>query len=358
MLALLVLAIFAVGSVSAEENVTTDIDVSTEDVVIDEVDVDDDSVDDVVENEKIVEQTRSTISTYDVNNTFTSSDIESYFDYASESNKVVINFAKQNYSNVALDLTGYSYIELWGNGATLNGDGTHDIFTVTNTNYIVIKDFIINVDSGAAAIYGHHAKHSVYTNNTITGGKDGINIFQVHENLTITDNTISGFTRDGVSLVNFLTMNDDTWEAFISSNISGNKITGGQFAMFFGGNFKGVINNNTIKDSTYAMEFAGKRDASNGKLDAEISNNVITNVTTGISMKHPDVIGLNIHDNTFNTTIPASNYAINVDGNFSKDDFGEIKVINNVLNGLVNIIFRNNTDVAYGNSGIGNYTKP
>ena len=40
-MAMLVLAIFAVGSVSAEDNVTTDIDVPTEDIAIDDVPVGD-----------------------------------------------------------------------------------------------------------------------------------------------------------------------------------------------------------------------------------------------------------------------------------------------------------------------------
>ena len=41
LMAMLVLAVFAVGSVSAAENVTTDIDVQTDDIALDDVSVED-----------------------------------------------------------------------------------------------------------------------------------------------------------------------------------------------------------------------------------------------------------------------------------------------------------------------------
>lgn len=343
-LAMLVLAIFAVGSVSASENVTADIDVPTEEVVIDEVDVDDDSVDDAVESEKVVEPTRLT-TTYNINNSYSSSDIDNLIDTGSSSNKVIINFATQTYNNIALDLTGNVNVELWGNGATLNGDGTHDIFTVTNSHNIVIKDFIINVDSGAAAIYGHHVYDSVYTNNTITGGKDGINIFQIHENLTITDNTISGFTRDGISLVNFDTMNDTTWANFVASNVSGNKITGGQYGMFFGGNFKGVISDNVITGSDVGVEFAGKKAATNGRLCVDFDNNTIVDVGNAINIFHPRVECFNItHCN-----ISAEDYSFYTDSPFG-NYIGYIGVYHNTIVGNYTTQFRTAVGTNYGNN--------
>lgn len=352
-LAMLVLVIFAVGSVSAEENVTADIDVPTEEVVIDEVDVDDDPVDDAVESEKVVEPTRLT-TTYSINNSYSSSAIDNLIDTGSSSNKVIINFANQTYSNIALDLTGNVNVELWGNGATLNGDGTHDIFTVTNSHNIVIKDFIINVDSGAAAIYGHHVYDSVYTNNTITGGKDGINIFQIHENLTITDNNISGFTRDGISLVNFDTMNDTTWANFVASNVSGNKITGGQYGMFFGGNYKGVISNNDITGSGVGIEFAGKKAATNGRLDVELNYNTIVGVTTGISMNHPDVISFKMLNNTVNSTSNTT-FAILAGNNFDVDDDAIISLINNTFYGYTSSAFYYEITEDINNTGLVRY---
>ena len=348
-LALLVLAIFAVGSVSATDNITADSDVSVDDVVVDEV-----PTDDVVESEKIVEPTRAS---HIVNNSMSNSAINQEIVAAYNDNtNHVVDFTTGTYYGASF--TVQNNVVLDGHGSTLIGDGTNDIFLVTQKSNFTIKNFIIDLNGSRHGIYGHHVYNSIITNNTISNGEDGINIYQVHENLTITDNTIDNMSGDGISLVNFNTYTDAEFNSFIASTVSGNTITNSRYGMFFGGNFKGVINNNTIRNAVYAMEFAGKKSASNGKLNVEICNNIVTNVTTGINMRHPHVKVLNIHNNTFNTTVPGSNYVINVDGNFSKDPYGIILVINNVLNGIVNQTFKNNTNLAYGNSGSGAYTKP
>lgn len=335
LMAMLVLAVFAVGSVSAAENVTTDIDVQTDDIALDDV-----SVEEAVDQEEITEEvTTNSPTIYNVNHT---SNFTYYMSTANSSNKVILNFTDDTYDDFSLTLN--SYVELWGNGVTLNGAASQDIFTVTNTNNIVIKDFIINVGSNAAAIYGHHVTHSVFTNNTITGGKDGINIFQIHKNLTITDNTISGFTRDGISLVNFDTFNDTAWNDFVASNVSGNKITGGQYGMFFGGNFKGVISDNKINGSTVGVEFAGKRTPTNGRLYADFDNNTIVNVSTGINMLHPNVEFFNITSCNIN----ASQYAI-----FTDEPFGTvvyIGVYDSIIAGDVSGDFEEKVGTNYGNN--------
>lgn len=314
LMAMFVLAVLTVGCVSAEENVTADMEVPTDDIAIDDV-----SVDDAVEQDETPEVRAPTPATvYNVNS---GSNFTYYMSTASSSNKVILNFTQDNYNNFALTLR--PYVELWGNGVTINGAAGQDIFTVTSTSNIVIKDFILNVGSNAAAIYGHHVTHSVFTNNTIAGGKDGINIFQIHENLTITDNTISGFTRDGISLVNFDTMDDTTWNNFVPSTISGNNIScdgslpNDQYGMFFGGNFKGVICNNNISGADYGIEFAGKKAPTNGRLNVTMCNNKISNVVNGIHLNHPGVEYLNLK----NMYISASNYAIITGSNFVKTGY-------------------------------------
>ena len=303
LMAMLVLAVFAVGSVSAAENVTTDIDVQTDDIALDDV-----SVEEAVDQEEITEEvTTNSPTIYNVDHT---SNFTYYMSTANSSNKVILNFTDDTYDDFSLTLN--SYVELWGNGVTLNGAASQDIFTVTNTNNIVIKDFIINVGSNAAAIYGHHVTHSVFTNNTITGGKDGINIFQIHKNLTITDNTISGFTRDGISLVNFDTLNDTAWNDFVASNVSGNTITGG--------------------------EFAGKRVATNGKLGVLFNNNTIVNVLTGINMYHPNVICFNLTNSDIEVDSEEGEYAILTNANFNAT--GYIGVYNSTFVGLISSAFK------------------
>lgn len=339
-MAMLVLAVFAVGSVSAAENVTTDIDVQTEDIALDDVSVEDDD-----EQDNELDEIQS-VTPQQVNN---NTNIQNIIDGSTDS--IILNFTEGNYNNFALDLSGHSNIELWGNGATLNGAASQDIFTVTNTNNIVIKDFIINVGSNAAAIYGHHVTDSVYTNNNITGGKDGINIFQVHENLTITNNNISGFTRDGISLVNFLTMDNATWNDFVASNVSGNKISsnrnlsGDQYGMFFGGNFKGVICNNDISDVDYGIEFAGKKTATNGRLNVTICNTNITDVSYGIHLNHPSVEYFKLCHMYIDSDI----WDILTGDNFVKT--GYMYVYNSTFEGNIDADFYNNVTDESGNDG-------
>lgn len=336
-MAMLVLAIFAVGAVSAAENVTADIDVPTDDIAIDDV-----TVDGTDESGKVVEPTRAL---HTVNNSMSNSDINQEIVAAYNDNtNHVVDFTYGTYYGASF--TVQDNVVLDGHGSTLIGDGTNDIFIVTQKSNFVIKNFIIDINcTSAAAVYGHHVSHAVITNNTMFNGRDGVNIFQVHENLTITDNTIYDFDRDGISLVNFNTYSDSDWNSFVASEVSGNKITGGQYGMFFGGNFKGTIADNIINGSGVGVEFAGKRLPTNGRLDANFDNNTIINVETGINMLHPDVEYFNITS----CNVSASDYAI-----YAEDPFGTsvdyIGVYNSAFVGDISSEFEDAVGTNYGNN--------
>lgn len=304
---MLVVAIFAVGCVSAEENVTADIEVPTEDIAIDDIAVDDVTVEEYDEQEETIDDVKvpTTTITYNPNLRYTA--------------PIIVQ-----------DYTIYD-----GNGSTITGDGVNDIFIVTNAHDFVIKNFIINLNGSKHGIYGHHAFNATITNNTIYGGTDGINIYQVCDNLTITNNTIYNCSHDGISLVNFLTMTDDEFNNdFVGFTICGNNITGGEYGMFFGGNFKGVICSNNISGADVGIEFAGKKSVTNGILSATLYNNRITGVNTGINMFHPMVYYLNLTSNVIAVNNSTSQYAIFTNNNYFAL-YGIIIMVNNNITGLV-----------------------
>ena len=118
-----------------------------------------------------------------------------------------------------------------------------------------------------------------------------------------------------------ISLSDSDFANLANSTVTGNIITGGEYGMFFGGNFKGDISNNVITGSTYGMEFKGKRAATNGKLYATFDNNTITNAKyAGINMLNPNVVFLNITDCTIklNPFYALLNYkVIDTDSNFN-----------------------------------------
>ena len=348
LIAMLVLAIFAVGSVSAAEVVTDDVvSDSVDNVVIDDVPLTDSAQD---EDDTIYDEIQTTRG-YDVNDSMDSNTINQYISAASTGSGVV-NFTPGTYSNMALVLQ--DNVALYGNGATIYGNGADNVFTVTGKASFTITGFNIIVNSTQkAAIYGSNVVNSAITNNNITGGKDGINIFQTYSGLTITGNTISGVTRDAISLVNHKTFSDSEWSNWPSSVISNNNITGGQYAMFFGGNFKGTISGNTINNSTYGMQFAGKKNETNGKLYANIYGNTMSGVQTGIDMNHPSVVYLNMYLNNIVTVNPTANYAISCNSYFINGTHSQMYVYLNNLNGLVKQSFISKCTLFYSNT---NYT--
>lgn len=362
-MAMLLLAVFAIGAVSATDDIAiddnvisedTDVDVAIDDVVVDEdsddVAVEDQSSDDSDDNTRAMTYTPFTVTTSsnftDINNKISSGVYTGY----------EFNFASGTYNNFAM-VTGNNN-KFVGNGATLVGSNDN-LFTITSSSNIIITGFNMSVANNKAAIYGSNVKNVEITNNNIVGGKDGVNIFQTYENVIITGNNITGVTRDAISLVNHLNFTDSQWSSWSGAVVSGNIITGpSQYGMFFGGNFKGTINNNVISGTDCAMEFAGKKAETNGQLSASLSGNIITNVTTGINMYHPCVRLFQMNGNTINTTNSSNNYAINTNSFFAKHSSGRIIVTNNVLNGNVTTAFKNATNLASGNSGTGAYTKP
>ena len=352
LLAMLVLAIFAVGAVSAEDNVT-DIDVPTEDTAIDEVAVDDDSAGETDEIEE-TQQTRTiTYTQFNITTSSNFTDINAKIaDGTYDGYEFVFDSTNGTYTNFAM-VTGNNN-KFTGNGAIINGS-TDNLFTVAGSNNIVITGFNMNVATGQAALDGANVFNAEITNNNISGGKDGINIMQTHDNITISGNTITGFTRDGISLVDHRTLNDTEWANRGNSVISNNVITGISIAstevgMFFGGNFKGTITGNNITDCYYGMQFSGKKLASNGRLNAVISYNRIIGSQVGIDMNNPGVDYLNIHHNTISTA-NNTGYVITNNTNFNKTVNAKIYVRYNTFYGFINRSFLNQTTVYTPNYG-------
>ena len=304
---MLVIAIFVVGSVSAAENVTTDIDVPTEEVVIDEVTVADDSVDDAVELNEDLEETDNSLIV-NVNNT---DDIQDKIDNAASYS--VINFTSPTYENFYVTLK--DNLTLIGNGARLVGDGSHDFFTVTGCKNIMITGFIMDINSSThAAVYGSAVNNIVIKNNTIENGRDGISFFRSYDNVTIEDNIMNNFSRDAISLAN--PQGTANWDNLVGAIINNNKISNAVYGIFIGGAFKGNISNNDLINGTCGMEFAGKPTETQGKLCVAIVNTTIAGFTTGINMFHPDIICLSFDNVNITVNNISTGYAINTDEHF------------------------------------------
>lgn len=348
-LAMLVLAVFAIGAVSAADDIATDIEEPTDDIAIDDIVVDDDSVDETDEIEE-TEQTRTiTYTPYNIDNT-------SDFDYINANiadgnfTNYQFNFSSQVYNNFAM-VTGNNNSFI-GNGATIIGS-TDNLFTVAGSNNIVITGFNMNVATGKAAIYGANVFNAEITNNNISGGKDGINIMQTHDNITISNNRITGVTRDAISLVDHRTLEGTNCSFKGVSVISNNVIIGAadygtEYGMFFGGNFKGNITGNVITGTVTGIEFAGKKLASNGKLCVNFHNNNITDIGYGINMYHPNVIYLNITNCNIGINSENIEEAIATNGNFNCT--GYIGVFNSNFSGSISAAFVNATGNNKGNN--------
>ncbi len=317
---LLVLAVFAIGSVSASDDIATGSDVPTDDITVDDV-----SVDETYESEKVVEPTRST-TTYNVDNT---TDIQSIISGSTDS--IVINFANQTYKNFALTLN--NSVTLNGNGAKLIGDGSHDLFTLTGKSNIVISGFIMDINSTThAAAYGSAVTNVVIKNNTIENGRDGISFFRSYDNVTIEDNKMNNFSRDAISLAN--PQGTANWDNLVGAIINNNKISNAVYGIFIGGAFKGNISNNDLINGTKGIEFAGKPTETQGKLCVAIVNTTITNFTTGINMFHPNIIYLLFDNVNITVNDNSTEYAINTNYYFHVS--GSIIVESNChFNGLI-----------------------
>ena len=242
-IATLVVAIVVMGSVSATENVTADVTVPTEEI----------SVNDVVENNE--ESDSSNYIQYTVTTSSNLTDISTKIGNSTYTG-YQFNFEAGIYNNFTMK-TGINN-KFVGNGANIISGGDN-LFNVTGSSNIVITGFNMTNAAGKAAVYGSNVVNFTISDNIINGGKDGINIFQTYENAAVTGNTISGVSRDAISLVNHKTFTEDEWAAWNPSSINGNNITCGTYGMFFGGNFKGTIGSNYISKTNNGIEFVGKK---------------------------------------------------------------------------------------------------
>lgn len=325
-LAMLVLAVFAVGAVSAADNVTADIDEPASDIVIDDV--------------PAVETDEDESADLDAAESDSGSGDDSGL-----SAMTVINFAPGTYRGTTITVQSNTIYN--GNGATIYGTGSNDVFVVDNAQNFTITGFNIIVNSTSnIAIHGANVFNANIYNNNITGGKDGINIKQTYDNVTINNNRITGVTRDAISLVDHRTLTDTQWANRGVSYIINNVITGPtQYGMFLGGNFKGVICNNTISSCTYGIEFAGKKAATNGRLNVTICNTNIADVSYGINLNHPSVEYFKLNHVYIDSTI----WDIITGANFVKT--GYIYVYNSTFEGNIGLNFYNNVTAESGNIG-------
>lgn len=299
-MAMLVLAIFAVGSVSASDDIATDIDVPTEDIAVDDVTVDEtDEIDDVSSDDsnKVINTRYSETVTAGSNSSAINDAINRVYNNGGGN----VNFESGNYTDISITLL--SNVNLIGNGALLIGDGVNNVINIQdNTNNIVITGFSINANytssaHNISAIRGSFVTNAQITNNTIYNSYNGINLNKYCANINVSDNTIYDMINDGVSFANPITFSTISTVGY--SYISRNNISNCGYGIFVGGNFNGEIANDKISNCTYGIEFAGKPKAGNGTLQATLSYVDIIGCTNGINMYHPYADYLSLEHVTF-----------------------------------------------------------
>lgn len=350
-IAMLVLAIFAVGSVSAAENVTADIvDDNVDEIVVDEVAIDDVSTDTIEEstgNDEIL-----TAVSYTVNASMDSNTINSYIALANTNGGGTINFKNGTYTDMALNLKSNVHLIAESNVILIGAGSTH-VIEVANVENFTINGFKINgndaTGTSVSAIHGSFATNGLITGNTLYNAKNGININKKYDNLTIENNNIYGITYDGISLAN--PQGNSIFSSLVGATIRNNNISSGEYGMFIGGSFKGTISGNRITGSDVGIQFLGKPNNSSGHLSASIYGNYISGVTTGIELFNPDVIYLNMYLNNIYTVDSSNNYAIAYNSYFAKASTGYMSATLNILNGKINQTLINQFDLFLYNSG-------
>lgn len=242
-----------------------------------------------------------------------------------------------------------------GNGATLVGDGNNNVLTISSSNGININGLTININGFKNGITGSNVINGVIENNTIINGGDAINIYMTYEHLTINNNIINNMSTsygDGISLVNHATSID--MDSYIPSTVTNNQISDVTYGIFLGGNFKGTVSGNTLTDcSAMGMNITGKKAATNGNLNASITDNTISGTPIGIQMEHPYIISLLLNENN----ISATSYSIQTNGNFGVNGVDSLIVTYNYLGNTVSQAFQDATTTAQNNTGPGAYTK-
>lgn len=287
------------------------------------------------------------VSAIDVDDSMSNAEIQGYIDGAGVGE--TINFLEGTYLNISLIIN--KTLNLVSNGATLIGNGTNHILTISNTIGVTITGFTIDINgTGGDGIRGSNVTSAVIANNTIKNGGDGISIFMMYKNLTIANNTITNMTEnfgDAISLVNHNT----NQETDTSTTIEGNIIDSSIYGIFLGGNFKGNITNNNITNTQVGLQTTGRQNATSGSLIADIKNNIMP----GIQMENPNVIYLNLSNNNLGQ-LNNTGYSIQTNAFFNKT--GTIHVHNNYIGYTVSTPFQCATDTATGNTGPGAYNFP
>ncbi len=280
--------------------------------------------------------------------------IQEKINNASVGENVTFESGPLNYTGI--NLTVNKALNLQGNGAILVGGGS-SIFTITGTNGVTIRDFIININNNTAdGITGSNVYNCNITNNTIMNGDDGINIFMHYGGLIIANNTITDMNngRDGISLVNHNTTID--MDTYAPTLIEGNTIDDVQYGIFLGGNFKGTITNNDVTGTVAGMNITGKRAATNGILNATICNNTINR---GIAVEVPNISFLELCYNIITGVVDDTEYSILTNDVFATGDIlGDIIVNFNYLGYNATDDFKGVTSEAHNNTGPGAYSVP
>jgi parallel beta-helix repeat protein len=297
-------------------------------------------------------------TTWNITSDMNNSVIQGYIDGATAGDILDFVNASATYNgSTGIALTvNKNNLTFLGNGATLVGGGS-SIFTITGTNGVTIKDFIININNNTAdGITGSNVYNCNITNNTIMNGDDGINIFMHYGGLIIANNTITDMNngRDGISLVNHNTTID--MDTYAPTLIEGNTIDDVQYGIFLGGNFKGTITNNDVTGTVAGMNITGKRAATNGILNATICNNTINR---GIAVEVPNISFLELCYNIITGVVDDTEYSILTNDVFATGDIlGDIIVNFNYLGYNATDDFKDVTTEAHNNTGPGAYSVP
>lgn len=346
-MALLVLAIFAVGSVSAADDIATDSDVPADDISVDDVSADltdelEETTSDV--DADVADETENLRTTsYHVNNSMSLSTIQTVINNADDGS--TIYFDAGTYTGVTLTLNK-SNVFYSGYGATLIGTGTNHIFNLPNNlNNFTIAGFTLDINNEtgkSSAIYGSFITNGVIANNTMYDGANGININKYYDNMTVENNIIYNMNNDGISFANPIVNSNIT--TLGRTYISGNNIQYCTYGIFIGGNFKGEITANYIAYGDYGIQFTGKPNGQMGNINATIYDNTIMRSVSGIDIVNMTIHYLKIDFNTIRLLNPSQNnvYTMSYNGN-SSTVVGDFIVTRNTLFGHIKQSFINST---------------
>ena len=262
-----------------------------------------------------------------------------------------------------IDLTNVNSSSVTNNNFTNTLNNTNGIYMINVYNLNILNNRFSMYTNGLSSdrgtcIAGYSLFNTVINSNTLLKGSEGMNLYNQYQNLTVTNNHVSniaGHYGDGISITNCAGAENAT-----TSTVANNVINNVTEGIFIGGEFNGTVSSNNVTNTPIGMNITGKNQASQGSLNANILNNIVS----GISMECPNVIYLNLTGNTVNQ-LGATGFSLNTTANkgtiyFAKNSAipGYIYVTNNYFGYPVAQNFQDATDIANGNSGPGAYVKP